>query len=60
MNEQLKNRIKSLLWRTGGMIVAVIVGQFSANIDILAPFVNPEVIVVLGLVLGEVTKYLNK
>jgi hypothetical protein len=55
----LKNRIKSLLWRIGMMIVAVIVSAFLANIDILNPYISPAFVGVLGLILGEISKALN-
>jgi hypothetical protein len=53
------NRFKSFYWRTGMMIIAVIVAQLGSNLDLIAPYVNPATITVLGLILGEVSKYLN-
>ncbi len=60
----MKNRIKSLLWRAGGMsfiaIVAYIlqVGDiFTLDFKVLA---NLGVLAFLGLVAGEITKALNK
>jgi hypothetical protein len=53
------NRMKSLYWRTGMMIVAVIVGAVLSNLDILAPYVTTGTITFLGLVLGEVSKAIN-
>jgi len=60
----MKNRIKSLLWRAGGMsfiaIVAYIlqVGDiFTLDFKMLA---NLGVLTFLGLVAGEITKALNK
>jgi hypothetical protein len=60
----MKNRIKSLLWRAGGMsfiaIVAYIlqVGDiFTLDFKVLA---NLGVLTFLGLVAGEITKALNK
>lgn len=55
----MSNRIKSFLWRTGMMCVAVIVSALLSNIDILAPYLSPAVITVFGLILGEVSKSLN-
>jgi len=58
MNEQLKKRLKSFCWRGGMMLLAVAV-DFTANN--LADFQFPVgVTVVLGLVLGEISKALNK
>jgi len=53
------NRFKSFYWRTGMMVVAVIVTSLADNIDMFAPYINGEVVVMLGLVLGEVSKKLN-
>ena len=53
------NRFKSFYWRTGMMIIAVIVAQLGSNLDLVAPYVNPATITVLGLILGEVSKALN-
>ena len=41
------------------MVVAVIVTSLADNIDVFAPYINGEVVVMLGLVLGEVSKKLN-
>ena len=54
------NRMKSLYWRTGMMIVAVIISSLLANLDIFAEILSPAVITFLGLILGEVSKYINK
>lgn len=53
------SRVKSFLWRTGMMILAVIIGALLSNIDILAPYLSPAVIGVLGLILGEISKAIN-
>jgi len=51
------NRVKSFLWRTGMMILAVIIQQL---IDSMSGWqVSPEATVVLGLVLGELSKAIN-
>ena len=57
MNEQLKNRLKSLAWRVGMMTVAVCI-QFAIE-NAAELNISPLVTVLLGLVLGEVSKYLN-
>jgi hypothetical protein len=59
MNEQLKKRLKSLFWRIGGMALAVLlegVAQMLSDgtINLPVPYV-----VLLGLVISEITKYLN-
>ena len=59
----MKNRIKSLIWRAGGM-TALALGAYVLQIgDIwqLEPkvAVNIAVMAFIGLVIGEVTKYLN-
>ena len=54
------SRFKSFYWRTGMMIVAVIVAQLGSNLDLIEPYVNPATITVLGLILGEVSKALNR
>ena len=53
------NRVKSFLWRTGMMILAVIASQVTEALPLLADYTNPTTITVLGLVLGEVSKALN-
>ena len=53
------NRMKSLYWRTGMMILAVILGNFLSNIDVLASVLSPASITLLGLILGEVSKAIN-
>ena len=51
------NRFKSLLWRIGTMIGAVVVAFISDNIGL---FELPLWAVgILGLILGEITKWLN-
>lgn len=57
MNPQLKNRFKSFLWRTGMMILAVSVDFALQNITEFN--MGNQTTVIVGLVLGEVSKYLN-
>jgi hypothetical protein len=59
MNETLKIRLKSLLWRAGGMVAVVLLnGLLSMMTD--GTIVVPQTVIVLsGLVVGEITKYLN-
>lgn len=58
MNEQLFNRIKSLIWRAGGVGLAAFLVEISIGLSSLG---LPEIMVIIGgLVIGEITKYLNK
>ena len=53
----LMKRLKSLLWRTGGMVAIVIVDFAGESIGLF----NLPILfnVCFGLVLGEVSKFLN-
>jgi hypothetical protein len=55
MNYQ--NRLKSFAWRLGMMTIAFVCAYVAENIGALE--LSPQVTVVVGLVLGEVSKYLN-
>jgi len=57
MNEQIIKRIKSFAWRTGMMILALVLNELSVEITTLG--FSPATTVILGLFLGEVSKYLN-
>jgi hypothetical protein len=57
MNEQVKNRLKSFAWRLGGMVLVAVIGFVIDNETALN--VPSWLVVVLGLVMGETTKYLN-
>lgn len=55
--ESLKKRAKSFAWRAGMMLVALVVAFLTES---LSDFnLSPQVTVVLGLVLGEISKALN-
>jgi len=59
MNEQLKKRIQSLAWRAGGMATIIILNgvltmMSDGTIDVPQPYV-----ILGGLLVGELTKYLN-
>lgn len=63
LTEQLENRLKSLLWRSLGMAIVASgayilqVGDiYKLDIHIL---INTAAIAFLGLILGEITKFLN-
>lgn len=55
---QLRKRFKSFLWRAGMMFVALFIDWLLENIGLFG--LSPQVTVFLGLVLGEISKYLNK
>ena len=58
MDEQIKHRLKSFAWRLGGM---VLVAVLSFGIENAAELNIPAWgVVIAGLVVGEVTKFLNK
>ena len=64
IQESLINRTKSFAWRAGGMAV-VAVGAYVLQVgDIFIldykVIANTAVIVVVGLLVGEVTKFLNR
>jgi hypothetical protein len=63
MNDKLKNRFKSLLWRAGGMSFVALAGYVLQVGDIwlldIKMAVNIAIMAGLGLVVGEITKYLN-
>lgn len=55
---QLKKRILSLLWRAAMMGFAVALAYVAENLSVLE--LSPQITVFLGLVLGEISKYLNR
>lgn len=64
LNEQIKNRIKSFTWRLGSLAF-VTAGAYVLSVgDVFnldyKTLVNLTAIAVLGLAVGEVTKFLNK
>lgn len=57
MNTQLKKRISSFLWRGGAIAVVAFLSFVVKNIG---EFNLPEyIVVIVGLIIGEITKYLN-
>lgn len=55
--QQLIKRIKSFLWRAGAFVV---VSGLSAIVDMLGIMkVDPIIITLVSLVVGEITKYVN-
>ena len=51
------NRLQSFYWRTGMMCLAVVIDQSILLIGDIG--LSPQVVVVLGLVLGEVSKFIH-
>lgn len=56
--EELLKRLKSFGWRIGMMVLAALIGFIIDNLGVLN--LTPEVIGVIGLVLGEISKQINK
>jgi len=50
-------RVKSFLWRTGMMLVAVLVSQATEALSLLT--IAPMYVTLLGLGLGELSKWIN-
>ena len=58
MNKQiLINRLKSLAWRLGMMVLAVFVTFLAENLELFN--LSGELTILLGLILGEISKWLN-
>ena len=53
----LLNRVKSFAWRLGGMITVAIIGFILDNIGVFN--FNPAMVGVIGLILGEITKWIK-
>lgn len=53
------SRMKSFYWRTGMMMVSVLLTSFISIIDMFSAVLNPVFVTMLGLVLGEVSKAIN-
>ncbi len=56
-NEIILNRFKSFSWRFVAYIVAIALAWLADNIGLLE--LNPFVTTIIGLALGELTKYWN-
>ena len=59
MNEVLKKRLSSLLWRAGGQVVAILLSGLLALTTDGVISLPPLLIIFIGLVIGEITKWLN-
>lgn len=57
MSEEVRKRLKSFAWRLGMMLLAVTLDFTVQNIGIFD--LPPAMVTVVGLVLGEVSKFLN-
>ena len=58
MSQEVKNRLKSFAWRLGSMVVMASLAFVLDNAELLQ--VPSWGVVVLGLLSGELTKYLRK
>jgi hypothetical protein len=58
MESQLTKRIKSFAWRFMMAVIAFGITWLADNIGLME--FSPQVTVVLGLILGEISKYLNR
>ena len=57
MDKKVMNRIKSFAWRLSVMIVVALVNYVTANYTGFG--LSPEMTVLIGLVAGEISKFLN-
>jgi hypothetical protein len=60
MDEQLKKRLLSLAWRVGGIVVVSILNGLASMITDGTINVPVVYVVFIGLVVNEITKYLNR
>jgi len=52
-------RVKSFLWRTGMMCLAVIISAITEQIPFMSELLGTTTTVLLGLFLGEMSKMIN-
>lgn len=57
MNDALKNRVKGFLWSLGAMVLVALISFLLENEAVLE--LPGWLVVVLGLVLAQVTKFVN-
>lgn len=57
MTTTIQNRIKSLVWRTAMLAIAFALSEIAKGLSGLA--LDPSITVFLGLILGEISKFLN-
>jgi hypothetical protein len=55
--EQYIKRLKSFAWRTGMMVLALFIDFTATNLGVFE--LPPEAILILGLLLGEISKFIN-
>ena len=55
--EILIKRFKSFLWRLLGMIISAFLAWVLDTLQVLN--FSPEIVAIVGLIIGEITKYLN-
>jgi len=64
MNIELKNRLKSLIWRSGGMALVACLAYILQVGDIFSldykTLANITALTFIGLVVGEISKILNR
>ena len=53
----LKKRLKSFIWRSAMVLFVVALDFISKNLGLFD--ISPELVVVVGLMLGEISKELN-
>lgn len=53
----LMKRFKSLIWRTAMMVLAITITFTAENLNLFG--LSPEMTILFGLILGEVSKWLN-
>jgi len=58
MKQEFIKRFKSFLWRLGSMIAVAWLAFIADNLDLFS--LEPQVQVIIALVLSEITKVLNK
>lgn len=57
MNKKVINRVKSFTWRLSIMIIVALINYVAANYTGFG--LSPELTVLVGLVIGEISKFLN-
>lgn len=59
LRDQLISRVKSLVWRAGGVIAVGLLAWLIEPSVVEALNIPPFVVVGAGLIVGEITKFLN-
>jgi len=58
MNTDLKKRVKSFLWRGGMVLLVAAFDYIGTNIGVFD--LSPEMVTFVGLITGEISKWLNR